>query len=86
MLTRLHKKTTLSEREVEDLVGVPVIRVFPNDYHAVQQALDSGTLLPPTSQLGTAFADLADALVARKSPTKADSYKRKFLEFVGPTA
>jgi pilus assembly protein CpaE len=86
VLTRLHKKTALSEREVEDLVGVPVIRVFPNDYHAVQQALDGGKLLPPASQLGKAFTDLADALVAQKSSTKADSYKRKFLEFITPTA
>lgn len=86
ILTRLQKKTALSEERIEELVGVPVIRAFPNDYQGVHQALDQGTLLPKSSALGKAFAEFAESLVTQKPAVRTNSYQRKFLEFINPSA
>jgi hypothetical protein len=86
ILTRLHKSTTLSEEKIEDLVGAPVIRAFPNDYPGVHSALDQGTLLPQNSKLGKAFTEFADSLITQKPAVRNNSYQRKFLEFINPPA
>lgn len=82
VLTRLQKRGALSEEKVEDLVGAPVIRAFPNDYPGVHRALNLGTMLPSKSELGKAFAELADTLITEKPAVRTNSYHRKFLEFI----
>ncbi|MSV36189.1 MAG: hypothetical protein EXQ47_11430 [Bryobacterales bacterium] len=86
VLTRMEKKVMFSKQQVEDLVGVSVIRTFPNDYPAVNRSLASGTLLPETSELGKAFEGFANALVAPKALGKLQPYERKFLDFATPPA
>lgn len=84
VLTRLQKRGALSEEKVEDLVGAPVIRAFPNDYPGVHRALNLGTMLPSKSELGKAFAEFADSLITEKPAVRTNSYHRKFLEFITP--
>ena len=86
VLTRAQKRGLFTQSQVEELVGVPVIRVFDNDYQAIQRSVDSGTPLPKASELGKAFAAFADLLMGQKAPLKAEPRGRKFLEFVSATA
>ena len=81
VLNRMHKHPLFSKDQVEDLLGVPVVRVFANDYQAVNRAVETGKLLEPDSELGKTFADFAAQLLDQPG-VKADSTKRRFLEFL----
>jgi pilus assembly protein CpaE len=80
LLNRVPKKPLFTKKQVEDLLGAPVATVFPNDYHRVSSALTKGTVVAPASELGNAFSQFAEGLVAEKNPDAANG-KRKFLEF-----
>lgn len=90
VLTRMQKsskfaeKDSFSEKEVEELVGVPVIRVFPNDYKAIQRSVSNGALLSKTSELGKAFTEFAEMLTER-NPTRPVSNGR-FQDLAAPAA
>jgi pilus assembly protein CpaE len=86
VLTRAHKKGLFTQAQVEDLVGVPVIRVIPNDYQGINRSLDSGVPLSKTSALGKAFTAFAEVLMAAKPAPAPEPSGRKFLEFVGASA
>ena len=80
LLNRVHKKPLLTKNQVEDILGVPVATVFPNDYHGANHALAKATVVALASELGRAFAQFADTLVEEKHPERVNG-KRKFLEF-----
>ena len=82
LLNRARKSTLFSARKVEELLGLPVLRVFPNDYEAIHQSVTAGTLLPKTSELGKAFTEFADSLTDSAASAKPQPRARKFLEFV----
>jgi len=67
------------------LLGVPVLRVFANDYQAVNRAVENGKLLEPDSELGRSFTDFAAQLLNQPA-AKTEPAKRKFLEFLRPPA
>ena len=85
VLNRMHKHPLFSKDQVEDLLGVPVLRVFANDYQAVNRAVETGTLLDADSDLGRSFTDFAAQLMGEPA-VKADPAKRRFLEFLRPPA
>jgi pilus assembly protein CpaE len=80
LLNRVPKKPLLTKDQVEDILGVPVATVFPNDYHGTNHALAKATVVSLASELGKAFAQFADTLVEEKHPDRVNG-KRKFLEF-----
>jgi len=85
VLNRMHKHPLFSKDQVEDLLGVPVVRVFANDYQAVNRAVETGKLLQTDSELGRSFAEFAAQLMDQPE-VKADPAKRRFLEFLRPPA
>ena len=80
LLNRVPKKPLFTTKQVEHLLGAPVATVFPNDYLRVNSALTKGTIVDLASELGKAFAQFADGLLAEKDTERA-SGKRKYLEF-----
>lgn len=79
VLNRMHKKPLFAKPQVEDVLGMPVVRVFPNDYQAVNQSVQEGKLIDPSSDLGKSFAEFAAQLL--DLPTgKAEPSKHRFLE------
>ena len=80
VLNRTNKRAIFNKQQVEEILGVPVARTFPNDYQGVNQAMTAGTLLEHSSELGKHFAEFAAELVERRGPSQSDG-KRKFLEF-----
>ena len=85
VLNRMHKHPLFSKDQVEDLLGVPVVRVFANDYQAVNRAVETGKLLEPGSELGKSFAEFAAQLLDQPG-VNVDPAKRRFLEFLRPPA
>jgi pilus assembly protein CpaE len=85
ILNRVQKHPLFSKVQVEDLLGVPVVRVFANDYQAVTRAVENGKLLETDSELGKSFTEFAAQLVDQPG-VKIEPGKRRFLEFLRPAA
>jgi pilus assembly protein CpaE len=84
VLNRMHKHPQFSKDQVEDLLGLPVARVFANDYQAVNRAVEAGKLLEPETDLGKSFTEFASQLLDQPGVKPAAS-KRRFLEYFRPT-
>ena len=80
VLNRCQKKGLFTKQQVEELLGVPVLTTFPNDYHCVTRAMTSGTFLDPKSDLAKSIESFAQELVERRTTGPAAD-KKKFLEF-----
>jgi pilus assembly protein CpaE len=80
LLNRCYKRPLVSKQQVEDLVGVPVMTMFPNDYNGVNQAMSAGTWITSDTELRKTFEHFAGE-VLEKHPTSIARGKRKFLEF-----
>jgi pilus assembly protein CpaE len=80
LLNRCYKRPLISPQQVEDLLGVPVMTTFPNDYHGVNSAMSQGTWVKPESDLGQAFEAFAGELLEIRAATPTKD-KKKFLEF-----
>ena len=80
VLNRVHKKPLFTPKQVEELLGVPVIQVFANDYHGVNRAVTTGTTLTPNSEMGKQFAEFGAHLINAKVEPREP--KHRFLEFL----
>jgi pilus assembly protein CpaE len=80
VLNRCSKKPLFTKDQVEDVLGMPVLRTFGNDYHGVNRAVTAGKWLEPESELGTQFTDFAAELLDKKATAPTET-KRRFLEF-----
>lgn len=80
LLNRCYKRPLISRQQVEDLLGVPVMTMFPNDYRGVNQAMEAGTWVNPDSELGKTFEQFTAELLETR-PTSITKGKKKFLEF-----
>jgi pilus assembly protein CpaE len=79
ILNRIPKDMVLSHKQVEDVLGVPVLRTFSNDYHAVTQATASAQFVDPKSKLGRQYNDFAYELLER-APAPTMERKRKLMD------
>lgn len=79
ILNRFNRRGTISEAQVEEILGLPVQMCIPNDYQAVQRALTAGTPLPQASELGKTFDELARSTQKKKEPIQPK--KRRFIEY-----
>jgi pilus assembly protein CpaE len=62
LLTRCQKRPLITPQQIEQLLGLPVLMTFPNDYQGVHRALTFGRWVEVTSELGKQCAALAQAI------------------------
>jgi pilus assembly protein CpaE len=79
VLNRCHKKPLFTKEQVEELLGLPVVQMFANDYQGVNKAMTAGKWIDPETEMGEQFTEFAQSLVEKKSPLKES---KKFLEFL----
>jgi pilus assembly protein CpaE len=68
VVNRHHPKSRVSNRDVEDTVGMDVFWSLPNDFRSMSAAIDSGNpivLDSPKSKLARSFFELGEALVEK---------------------
>ncbi len=80
ILNRCQKKATFTKEQVEEILGIPVIQTFPNDYHGVNRAVTAGSVVDVNSDLGKSFAAFGQDLLERRVMGAHDG-KKRFLEF-----
>jgi Flp pilus assembly CpaE family ATPase len=83
VLNRMEKHPLFSKTQVEDLLGLPVGRVFANDYREVNRAVEAGELLSPETELGRSFTEFAAQLMDQPD-VKQELAKRRFLKYFRP--
>jgi pilus assembly protein CpaE len=81
VLNRCQKKPLFTKEQVEEILGVPVVRTFANDYHGIAKATTAGKPVEAASELGKQFSEFADELLERRAKDRPEG-KRKFLEFL----
>ena len=80
VLNRCQKKPLFTKKQVEEILGLPVLKMFPNDYHGVNQAMTAGSYIEPKSDLGKSIEQFAGELLERRvAPVQGE--KHKFLEY-----
>jgi pilus assembly protein CpaE len=79
VMNRCHKKPLFTKTQVEELLGVPVVQMFPNDYNGVNKAMTAGKWIDAESEIGEMCTEFAKALIEKKSVAKEP---KKFLEFL----
>ena len=80
ILNRCQKRALLSQKEVEQILGKPVLKLLPNDYDGVNRAMTEGACIDHRSEVGRAVESFAQELIERPAPTPADA-KPRFLKF-----
>ena len=70
ILNRSQKRAPISVKQIEDLLGLPVVATIPNDYQGVSRALTAGKPADSKSELGHEFHRLASQMMDRQ-PVKA---------------
>jgi pilus assembly protein CpaE len=79
VLNRCHKKPLFTKAQVEELIGLPVVQSFPNDYIGVNKAMTAGKWMDPDTEMGRMFSEFAKSLIEKKPVVKEP---KKFLEFL----
>jgi pilus assembly protein CpaE len=79
VLTRCQKKALFTKEQVQEILGLPVLKMFPNDYNGVNKAMTAGTFIDPKSDLGKSMEQFAQELIERR-PAAQSGEKHKFLE------
>jgi pilus assembly protein CpaE len=67
LLNRWHKSDP-APAEIGEMLGLPVMRTFPNDYPTLRAAMSEGRTVPLNSRLGQAFTDFAGRLLGAVPP------------------
>jgi pilus assembly protein CpaE len=80
VLSRVTKKPVFTVKQVEEILGVPVIATIPNDYLGVNRATAEAGVVRPNTDIGKRYEQFANDLVEARSAPNADG-KKKFLEF-----
>ena len=79
VLNRCHKKPLFSKAQVEELLGLPVVQSFGNDYNGINKAMTAGKWVDPDTEMGQQFSEFALSLLEKKPVHKEP---KKFLEFL----
>ncbi len=80
LLNRCQKRPLITPQQIEQLLGLPVHMIFPNDYQGVQRALTFGRWVEPNTDLGKQFTLLAQTMLDHKQIHSAAD-KKRFIEF-----
>jgi len=79
LVNRVNRKNPITTPQIEQLLGVSVAGAFPNDYVAVQDALQEGTVVNPGTDLGKQFEALARSLLGAPEGKEATKPARRSL-------
>jgi pilus assembly protein CpaE len=79
VLYRCQKKVLFTKDQVQEILGVPVVKTFANDYHGVNRSVTNGTCIDPATEMGKEFNEFAQDLLDVRATAAPE--KKKFLEY-----
>jgi pilus assembly protein CpaE len=81
LVNRVSNRPVITPEQIEQILGLPVMMTFPNDYNGVHRALTAGKAIEPASELGRGFARLAHTLLEKRPMPPPGSTKKRFIEY-----
>lgn len=81
LVNRVSNRPVITPEQIEQILGLPVMMTFPNDYNGVHRALTAGKAIEPASELGRGFSRLAQTLVEKRQMPPPGSAKKRFIEY-----
>ncbi len=81
LLNRVSNRPVITPEQIEQILGLPVLMTFPNDYNGVHRALTAGKAIEANTELGRGFARLAQTLVEKRPLPPPSSAKKRFIEY-----
>ncbi len=81
LVNRLTNRPVITPEQIEQILGLPVMMTFPNDYNGVHRALTAGRAIELNTELGRGFHRLAQSLLEKRPPTAAVPVKKRFIEY-----
>src|ERR1700736_1045265 len=80
LLNRCQKRPIITPEQIEELLGLPIQMILPNDYQGVHRALTFGRWVEPASELGKQFTLLAQSMMDNPQRGLAEP-KKRFIEY-----
>ncbi len=80
VLNRSHRRSPVTNAQVEELLELPITYSFMNDYNGVHRALQAGRGVDTDSELGRQFGAAAASILDRRPSAEIDTRKR-FVEY-----
>ena len=80
LVNRFASGDVLNQNQIQQLLGVPVMKMVPNNYPEVNRAIEGGQCVPGDSKLGRVFEQFACSLLER-APAGAEEKKTRLLDF-----
>ena len=77
ILNRVGRTSVVSPSQVEDLLQIPVLHSFPNDYLGINRAVTKGSPIALDSPTGRSFAEFANKLLKHSSANPKSPEKKK---------
>jgi pilus assembly protein CpaE len=74
---RSASRDVLNQKQIQELLGVPVMKTIPNNYPEVNRAIEAGKWVSADSKLGRIFEQLACDLLEQGAPRDADDKKKR---------
>ncbi len=81
LLNRVSTRPVITPQQIEQILGLPVLMTFPNDYNGVHRALTAGHAIDSNTELGRGFTRLAQTLADKRPAPPAASTKKRFIEY-----
>lgn len=81
LVNRVSNRPVITPEQIEQILGLPVMMTFPNDYNGVHRALTAGRAIEPSTELGRGFTRLAQTLVERRATPPPAASKKRFIEY-----
>ena len=81
VMNRADKRTGLSTRDIESMLGLPIRVSIPSDESGIAEAVQGGTGINPKSALGVQIETIARKMVEKISKSAPVRPKRRFIEY-----
>ncbi|HEY3743138.1 MAG TPA: hypothetical protein VGL53_24995 [Bryobacteraceae bacterium] len=81
LVNRCQKRQVISNDQIEQILGLPVQMIFPNDYQGVHKSVTLGRWIDFNSDLGKHVHYFASNLIEGRKSGMQSPAKKKFLEF-----
>jgi pilus assembly protein CpaE len=81
LVNRVSNRPVITPEQIEQILGLPVMMTFPNDYTGVHHALTAGKAIEMNTKLGECFMKLARSLAERRALPRPGTGKKRFIEY-----
>jgi pilus assembly protein CpaE len=81
LVNRVTNRPVITPEQIEQILGLPVLMTFPNDYNGVHRALTAGRAIEPSTELGRNVTRLAQSLVEKRPPAPSTPSRKRFIEY-----